>query len=196
MFAPFIFLNEETPPMSPCPGPRLFLTRSSRCELPVDSSSLSCKFVLEGEETYIINGRAHRLLAGDFIIVDAGADGSIDIPRRGRTVALSVFLGQSAGGVLMPGHGPVMRPPVNGTLGKLLRRTAATYARNPASLPQDAGPLVRQITTAASALAMDALAKLDKVSLARPGPRHDLLMRLEKARDHLDAALLSPVALA
>ena len=132
MFAPFTFLDEETPPLPPYPGPQLFLTRSNRCELPVDSSSLSCKFVLEGEETYIINGRAHRLLAGDYIFVDAGAQGSIDIPRRTGTVALSVFLGDSAK-VLVPGHGPVMRPPANGTLGKLLRRTAAVYALDPGS---------------------------------------------------------------
>ncbi len=43
---------------------------------------------------------------------------------------------------------------------------------------------------------MDALTKLDKVGLARPGPRHDPLMRLEKALDHLDAALLSSAILA
>lgn len=195
MFAPFTFLDEDAPPLPPHPGPQLFLTRSNRCELPVDTSSLSCKFVLEGEETYIINGRAHRLLAGEYIIVDAGAQGSIDIPRRTGTIALSVFLGKSAGQALLPGHGPVMRPPAAGALGTLLRRTAATYAGDPRSLPRDAGPIVRQIASAATALSFDALAKLENVSLARPGARHDLLMRLEKARDHLDTAGVSPVTL-
>lgn len=195
MFAPFTFLDEEALPL-PATGPQLFLSHAVRCEIPVESSSLSCKFVLDGEETYVINGRAHRLLAGDFIIVDAGVEGSIDIPRRERTIAMSAFFGKHLGDALLPGYGPVMRPPAAGALGKLLRRTAATYASNPDTLPKDACPLIRQIMTATRVLAMDMQAKLETVSLSKPRSRQDLLMRLEKARTYLDEKVAASVTLA
>jgi AraC-like DNA-binding protein len=164
--------------------------------VPVESSSISCKFVLEGEETYILDGRAHRLLAGDFLIVDAGIRGDIDIPRRERTIALSAFLGKSAGDAFLPGYGPVMRPSKTGTLGKLLRRAATTYAFHRERRPLDAGDILYQIQTAANALALETLVRLDEICLKKPTSRQELLKRLERARVHLEDNLMKPITLA
>jgi AraC-like DNA-binding protein len=154
--------------------------------VPVVSSSISCKFVLQGEETYIIEGRAHRLLAGDFIIVDAGVEGSIDIPRRERTIAVSAYLGNSAGDSLLPGYGPVMRPPPTGPLGKLLSRAATKFARNPKNRPHDATLLIRQLDTAVHGLAVEAADRLRAIRLKKPSSRQELLGRLEQARAYLE----------
>jgi AraC-like DNA-binding protein len=184
MATPFIFLDQDSM-AEPDPGPRLFISHAVRSNVPVDSSSVSCKFVLEGEENYIIGGRAHRLLAGDFIIVDAGVAGSIDIPRRERTIALSAFLGGSAGDALLPGYGPVMRPPKTTTLGKLLHQTAAAYARDPGSTARDASSSVDEIRAAANAFAVSAFDRLQAINLKKPESRQELLARLERARAYL-----------
>jgi AraC-like DNA-binding protein len=151
---------------------------------------------LEGEEAYLVEGRVHRLLAGDFIVVDAGASGSIDIPGRQRTIGLSVFLGESAGTAFLEGYGPVLRPPRTCPLGKLLSRSAAKYAQAGADRPADAGILIREFMGAIDALAVETLARLDGVRLKKAWSRQELLMRLERARAHLDESAATPMTLA
>ncbi len=196
MVTPFIALDDASPAVPADARARLFISTSSRSEWPIDSSSLSCKFVLEGEETYVVDGRAHRLLAGDFIIVDAGSSGSIDIPRRQRTIGLSAFLGETAGKAFLADYGPVLRPPRASALGKLLSRIATTYARDGARRPDDAGFLIHELAQAVDALAVETLARLEGMGLKKAWSRQELLMRLERARAHLDENVTTPTTLA
>lgn len=166
-------------------GRRVVLSVLTRADLPVDSSGLSIKYVLEGEEIYEIGGRQHRLLAGDFIIVDAGATGRVILPRREPTTGLCAFLTGTPAAPFLAGYGPVLRPPREGPLAMRLKRAALHNLAQPAATAHRTEDLLHSLSIEMAQLAADTALRLDRLDAAKPSTRVDLLMRLKCARAYL-----------
>ena len=193
MSAEFLYVSDATTTdPRPC-GRRVVLSSLGRGDLPVDSAGLSIKYVADGEEVYEIDGRRYRLLAGDFIIVDAGATGRVVLPRRERTIGLCAFLSSPPARPLVPGYGPVLRPPPTGRLAQLLRKASLDALKAPGAA--NAEDLLLLLSAELGALAADTSVRLDSLDAAKPSTRVDLLMRLEKARAHLHDSVDRAVAL-
>jgi AraC-like DNA-binding protein len=193
MAAEFLYVSDATASDPRPNGRRVVLSSFGRGDLPVDSAGLSIKYVADGEEVYEIDGRRYRLLAGDFIIVDAGATGRVVLPRREPTIGLCAFLSSPPARPLVPGYGPVLRPPPTGRLAQLLRKASLDALKAPGAA--NAEDLLLLLSAELGALAADTSVRLDSLDAAKPSTRVDLLMRLEKARAHLHDSVDRAVAL-
>ena len=55
-------------------------------DCPIRSSSFSIKYVMDGEETYTINGIPYRVKAGQYLLVNNQAEGKVQIGSRNNDV--------------------------------------------------------------------------------------------------------------
>lgn len=72
--------------------PRLVLSRLSQGESPIYCATPSIKFVLEGEERFVIGKVEHIVLPGQFLVVEAGTELHARLPRRATTIGMCMYL--------------------------------------------------------------------------------------------------------
>jgi AraC-like DNA-binding protein len=75
-------------------GSELRISRAANTELAVSYGTLSIKYVLEGEERYLVNGRTRAVKAGTHLVVGSGGPGAVSI---GHTVAQGLCVDLGAG---------------------------------------------------------------------------------------------------
>jgi AraC-like DNA-binding protein len=149
----------------------------------------SLKYVLEGEEVYRIDGRTRRVRAGEFLLVEAGADFEVRTPRPDATIGLCVYLG-------VDGEAPAAQEPfgrvLGGGPGEPLSALLGRYARLLASRPTAGPALARRIVREATVGAEDYLAafanRLDRLGALKRSTRIETLQRIERARGFIHAS--------
>jgi AraC-like DNA-binding protein len=75
-------------------GSELRISRAANTELAVSYGTLSIKYVQEGEERYVVNGRSRAVKAGTHLVVYSGGSGAVSI---GPTVAQGLCVDLGAG---------------------------------------------------------------------------------------------------
>jgi AraC-like DNA-binding protein len=150
----------------------------------------SLKYVLEGEEVYRIDGRTRRVRAGEFLLVEAGADFEVRTPRPDATVGLCVYLGAPEGEAPPPREpfGRVLGGGPGEPLSALLGRYAKLLASRPAAGPALARRIVREATVGAEDYLAAFANRLDRLGALKRSTRIETLQRIERARGFIHAS--------
>jgi AraC-like DNA-binding protein len=146
----------------------------------------SVKYVLQGEETYEIDGRTRRLRAGEFMLVEAGVEFEARLSASQDAIGLCVYLGVEDGG-REGTHAPLGRGrAIAGSRIDPLASLLGNYARLLADRPAMGPGLARRIVHEATVGAEDYLAtftsRLERLGSAKQSTRIETLQRLERAR--------------
>ena len=185
-------------PPPPPTGPRVVVSRLDRGETAIAGSVPSLKIVLEGEEVYKIDGRVHRVTAGQILLVDGGAPYEATIPRCS-TRGLCVYLPQLSlapsdeqvplGRAILRGSGTVAGGADLLRLAKVLHGEAVN--------PTDVANMIVYTATSTMLAGREETAQLmQNLNLKRPSARQDILNRLEMARSYLHANMDRTIPLA
>jgi AraC-like DNA-binding protein len=150
----------------------------------------SLKYVLEGEEVYHIDGRTRRVRAGEFLLVEAGADFEVRTPRPDATIGLCVYLGVD------DEEQPLSREPFGRVLGggpaeplsALLGRYARLLAHRPTVGPALARRIVREATMGAEDYLAAFAHRLERLGALKRSTRIETLQRIERARGFIHAS--------
>lgn len=176
----------ESPGAAPAAG-KVVLSRLPRGQSVISSPAASLKLVLEGEETYEVEGRMLRVRPGQFLYLDAGSDciAHLSQPSRGLCLLLPSD----------PSRPPATSDPLIGramtlpTVTTLMGQTVASYAsriaRQPALGEQLSAELVARVASAISTPITDMRAALERLNTSKPATRRAMYQRLEQARAHL-----------
>lgn len=188
---------KEVPPLS-LEAPRVVVSRLGRGEVLIGGAAPSLKLVLEGEETYQIDGRAYRLQPGQMLLVDGGAAYEATI-RQGRTRGLCVYLPQLSPGAeqeTLPGGRALLRAGAAVQGGSDLRKLAGLVHAEDKLDKETAAAIVRAASAAMLVGRNDASEQIQRLALKRAGTAQEVANRLEAARAHLHATLDRIVPLA
>jgi AraC-like DNA-binding protein len=157
----------------------------------------SVKYVLQGEETYEIDGRTRRLRAGEFMLVEAGVEFEARMASSDHAIGLCVYLGVEDGGrdgTQAPlGRGRAIAGSRIDPLASLLANYARLLFDRPASGPALARRIVQEATVGAEDYLATFATRLERLGSAKQSTRIETLQRLERARcfihDHADQAV-------
>lgn len=166
-------------------GAKVVLSRMAAGRSLLGAPAPSLKLVLEGEETYEIDGRPVRVGAGQFLYLDRGAD--CTGTNRTETVGLCLLL---PGGAAAAEGDPVIGRSLllstrASTLGRALESYGRRIARDPALGPLLAGEIVARAGRAIAEPMAESRAAIEALNAAKPSTRRDLYQRLERARAFL-----------
>lgn len=166
----------------------------------IEARPASVKFVLAGEEVYTVGGRAHRVRAGEFLLMDEGAGFTVRTSGSDHTIGLCVYLpALPCGDARVAARSELAGPPLHGSaldpLSRLLRRHALRIAteRGPgAGLPEGALP---EIAGGTSDFLVRFAASQRRLGAAKASTRREILQRVERARSFLHDHADRPVTL-
>lgn len=188
-------------PRAPFAGGKLVLSRLAPGRSMIGAAAPSVKMVLDGEETYEVDGRPIRIRPGELLYLDAGAPctGTNRVPTLGLCLMLDggdpTPLGMSPDPDPLLGRAFAFSARTS-PLGLALAEHGRRLASDPASGPALAPQIVAEVG-AAIAQPLDAYrAAVAGLNAAKPSTRRDILQRLERARAHLHDHLDRNVALA
>lgn len=190
----FCVVEKHAEAINPADGhSRLVLSRLSRGESPIYCATPAIKFVLQGEERYVVGDTEHVVLPGQFLIVEAGTELRAIISRRDTTVGMCMYL---PGGSDMPfvdfanplrqGLGTKGRAVVlsaSGTLlGEHLRKSAHLLSSD-CSAGTDLAPYVTTTATALlKTMLTDVHSQLAGLPVRKERTRRDLFRQLDLVR--------------
>jgi AraC-like DNA-binding protein len=150
----------------------------------------SVKYVLQGEEVYRIDGRTRRVGAGEFLLVEAGAEFEVRTPRPDETIGLCVYLGvtpRGAGGETSHELGRVLNGSPIEPLAGLLGRYARLLSERPAAGAALARRIVQEVTIGAEDYVSTFANRLDRLGSLKRSTRIETLQRVERARCFIHA---------
>jgi AraC-like DNA-binding protein len=156
----------------------------------IQARSRSVKFVIQGEETYEVAGRTHRIRAGEFMLVEPNTELKVSIRGSEKTIGLCAYLPSGLGS-----HGSYevdcafsstailgfSADPLAGLLAKYGRRLAG----EPWTGPGLADQVLREVTRASDDFFARFKGKLDRLGAQKTATRVETLHRLERARDFI-----------
>jgi AraC-like DNA-binding protein len=157
----------------------------------------SVKYVLQGEETYEIDGRTRRLRAGEFMLVEAGVEFEARLAASDDAIGLCVYLGVEDGGreeTRAPlGRGRAIAGSRIDPLASLLGNYARLLAERPAAGPALARRIVQEATVGAEDYLATFNNRLERLGSVKQSTRIETLQRLERARcfihDHAERSI-------
>ncbi len=173
-------------------------------EVYLPPSSMSVKYVAEGEEIFVIGGEAVTVRSGQFLLVDAATACVAKARSKNPAIGLCVYLprlqtGSQAG--TLPSmfdriDSPALLQPAGlSALGALLSEQARQRStNNGADVVVDAG-LIEQVRRGIQALATDLELRIDRLEGLRPSTRTEVLVRLEQARARMHDCLTGTIGL-
>lgn len=146
----------------------------------------SIKFVLEGEEEYVVDGRSQVVNAGQFMLLATGEDCMARVRRGGgRTQGMCVYLACDALEADFSGGRALMLSAKADPLGEFLGRQAARLAANPTAGADCAEAIVATAGRMAAHSVRAAELRMANLGASKVGTRANLLTRLERARSFL-----------
>jgi AraC-like DNA-binding protein len=179
-----IVRQHGAPPRPAGPRGKLVLSSLSFGESRIAARNTSIKFVLEGEEEYLVDGRSHIVRPGQFLMIDIGGDPTCRIRRREQTVGMCVYLPVDAFGGLTHGRTLMMASNTEG-LGEFMTEQASRLWRDPTRLAESAEAIVDTVARMASLAHRQAEMRMARLGAIKPTTRRDLIERLERARAYL-----------
>ncbi len=178
------------------PGGRLVLSKMHRGESRVFCATPSLKYVLEGEERYLVDGVEHVVLPGQFLLVEAGVILSAVIRPTSVTTGMCLYLKQdpilpfvdlrTAEEECVRAEPPAGRAVVlsaSGTaLGEHLKSGALALARDPERGQGVAARIVHDAAAHLHGVLSDVRLQLSNLDAIKGSTSRDLLRRLDIAR--------------
>jgi AraC-like DNA-binding protein len=160
----------------------------------------SVKFVLQGEEIYEVDGRARKLAAGQFMLVEAGADVRVRTSRTEHTIGMCVYLAAPqkvpAPGSFEGAFGPaVLTGSAVDPLADLMAGYAKLLLRNASAGPALAPKIISDVARGAETYCLSFEQQLGRIGSAKQTTRLNTLKRLEAARSFIHANADRPLAL-
>ena len=152
----------------------------------------SVRFVLEGEETYVIDGRSRRLRAGEFIIVDEGVESvaKTAADATGFCVYLPFHAPDGARGFL--GSPAIIGSSID-PLATLIRAYASAVAAGEArTVPEN---LIGLVSNGVEDFMCGFSKKRARLSHARGTSKTDIVERVERVRAFMHAHADTPLTL-
>lgn len=168
---------------------KLVLSRLGPGRSMIGAPSPSLKLVLEGDESYEVDGRAVTVRPGEFLYLDAGA--SCSGTNRSTTTGLCLILPAGPGvDASAEGHDPVLGRALvlssaTSAMGRALRDYGQRIARNPALGAQLAGELAVRVEDAIAEPLAQSRVAIEGLRAAKQTTRRELYRRLERARGFL-----------
>ena len=163
----------------------------------VISLAPSIKFVLQGEECYTIAGRARRLKAGNFMLVEAGTEALVRVASGSETIGLCIYLPTTSEPVL--DLADIVRPVITGTSVDPLAMLLRNYAEKLAQDRRVSGPVTNELLRDAALGSQAFLSRFELKSSAltqvRASARTEVLQRLERALALIHANVRRPLCL-
>lgn len=177
-------------PRAPFPGGKLVLSRLAPGRSMIGAPAPSVKMVLDGEESYEVDGRAIRIRAGELLYLDAGA--ACTGTNRVQTLGLCLILdgGDATPLGLRRDADPLLGRAFafsarTSPLGRALAEHGRRIANDPTCGPALAPQIVAQVGAAIAEPLDSYRAAVAGLDAAKPSTRRDILQRLERARAHL-----------
>jgi AraC-like DNA-binding protein len=159
----------------------------------------SVKYVLQGEETYEIDGRTRRMRAGEFMLVEAGVEFEARMAASDDAIGLCVYLGVEDQGrerIHAPlGRGRAIAGSRIDPLASLLGNYARLLADRPAAGPGLARRIVQEATVGAEDYLATFTNRLERLGSVKQSTRIETLQRLERARCFIHDAAGRPINL-
>ena len=159
----------------------------------------SVKYVLQGEETYEIDGRTRRLRAGEFMLVEAGVEFEARMSASDAAIGLCVYLGVEDGGregTRAPlGRGRAIAGSRIDPLASLLGNYARLLSDRPAIGPALARRIVQEATVGAEDYLATFSNRLERLGSVKHSTRIETLQRLERARCFIHDQADRPISL-
>jgi AraC-like DNA-binding protein len=183
----FVHAREHWSESAPSdPNGRVALSELGRGECPITVGTRCLKFVLEGVERYEMRGRTTVVRAGEFIVVEAGAVGHVQLPQRQITRGLCVYLPDTDEQHGSSEFGDILHlSSADSALSRLLRTVAVRLATNPATGAQIVEQVVRSAALGLASLEAELGPRLTRIEAARSATRVHLLQKAELARAYL-----------
>ena len=167
------------------PGGTVIFSRLPAGRSSITAHAPSLKFVLLGEETYIIDGRSRRVGPGEFILVEENMDFEVRTSSSEESIGLCIYLGIEEHR-RHPGPSGLAAPVISGNrldpLSTMLSSYAAALLRNPSAGARLAHKLVRRAGTGSEEFLTRFARAQRKLTQARSSTRTEILQRLERAR--------------
>ena len=184
---PFIHLSSHGEGVrQPMRGGTVVLSRLGPGRSRLRALAPSVKYVLEGEEVYVIEGRTRRLRAGEFMLVEGGVEFEARMPACGSAIGLCVYLGVEDGGTaaasLPLGRGRAIAGSRIDPLAALLGHYARVIAERPALGPMLARRLVHEATVGVEDYLAGFAIRLERLRSVKRATRIETLQRVERAR--------------
>jgi AraC-like DNA-binding protein len=181
------FVAHVTERAEALPQGRIVYSNVGRGESPIGAAVPSLKFVLEGEEVHEIDGRPHRVHAGQMLFVDRGAPYRALIRNSEGARGLCVYLpGTPQTGAEDPLMGRALIQPVDTPLGRVLHDTAFQLHRAGRD-GIDGAFLLGTIRAGLEETLISAGQRLHLLDVRKATTRREILNRLECARAYLHA---------
>jgi AraC-like DNA-binding protein len=181
------FVAHVTERAEALPQGRIVFSNVGRGESPIGAAVPSLKFVLEGEEVHEIDGRPHRVHAGQMLFVDRGAPYRALVRRSEGARGLCVYLpGSAHAGTEDPMMGRALIQPVDTPLGHVMR-DAALRLHKEGRDGMDGAFLLGQFRDGLEATLISAGQRMHQLDVRKDSTRREILNRLEIARAYLHA---------
>ena len=183
-----------------------------RAEFEQTFRGYSIKFVRQGEEIYVVNGREHRVRAGEFLLTNPHCRGTGRLSSATPVVGLCIDLRPAVLAEVLAARGPAANdldlPPDlavtlasapfyecrfdahRTALGRLLRQSADSIGLHTRNDPESLYALAEGYVTAYGEIAR----QLRAVGAVRPATRHELHRRLERGREFIETSFTRPIA--
>ena len=184
--------------------------------------NFSVKYVVEGCEHYTINGYRHSVPAGSYLLVNHHAEGFVEIESRTSVKGICISLAPE---LLMEAVASHLEPGAaqpdwsldrffttpdffenqysaeRTSAGRMLRHLEQTMGNWPRTSPwRDFSPLTREICfDLAGRIVADhvpVIRQLQAIRSVKPATRKDLLRRVTRGREYLDAHFSEPLDIA
>jgi len=179
------FVAHVTERAEALPQGRIVFSNVGRGESPIGAAVPSLKFVLEGEEVHEIDGRPHRVHAGQMLFVDRGTPYRALVRRSEGARGLCVYLpGTPQPGVEDPLMGRALIQPVDTPLGHVLR-DIARQLHGDGRDGIDGALLLGHIRAGLEETLASAGRRLHLLDVRKDSTRREILNRVEVARAYL-----------
>ena len=169
------------------PGGTVIFSRLPAGRSRIAAHPPSLKFVLQGEETYVIAGRTRRVGPGEFILVEGHTDFEVRTSSRDESIGLCIYLGIAAPQERTTSE--LAAPVIGGSrldpLSAMLSSYAGAMVRDLHAGAGLANRLVRQAAAGSEDFLTRFARAQRKLTQARPATRTEILQRLERARSFI-----------
>lgn len=163
------------------------LSRLGPGESALGGETVSVKLVLDGEATFVVDGRPMRVQPGQFLYLEEGRP-CVGVTRN-HSMALCLLLP-----VARPAA-PDARPPLMGRsmvlstrtsdVGRMLENWGGRIAREPERAGRLADTLIKLIANNLERPLGESRNAMEALGAVKPSTRRELYQRLERARGHL-----------
>lgn len=187
--------HAEAPRTAPAGG-KVVLSSLPRGRSMISAPAPSLKLVLDGEETYEVDGRMLCVRPGQYLYLDAGSDcvAHLRQPTRGLCLLLPSSPAGTVTGDPLIGRAIVL-PTATTALGRIVAHCARRIAGDPALGERLGSELVGHVATGISTPITDMRAAMERLRTSKPATRRAIYQKLEQARAHLYENVSRPIEL-